>query len=232
MATERTPMLQDEDLDAVIVPMPQELGPNVTCNVCQSVIDVTGKEHLNVVKCIVCGENTPIRDPPVGKVYSRCQSCKILMVHGNKTYRVQCPRSTCRRIFKLGPPANPALESLDQPHRQAPPIAQPSLANIICIHCQDTFLFNPNVEGLIRCRHCGMKSALNRDFCRKRAFTYFVISAFLCLAFIIALSTTAKSSSAFIILDLVFAIPMVYCLLKAVFFISMKLSFVDRSRPL
>ncbi|OXB69389.1 hypothetical protein ASZ78_004879 [Callipepla squamata] len=45
--------------------------PVINCRVCQSLINLDGKLHQHVVKCTVCNEATPIKNPPSGKKYVR-----------------------------------------------------------------------------------------------------------------------------------------------------------------
>uniref|UniRef100_A0A4W3I527 Phosphatidylinositol-4,5-bisphosphate 4-phosphatase n=1 Tax=Callorhinchus milii TaxID=7868 RepID=A0A4W3I527_CALMI len=109
--------------------------PVINCRVCQSLINLEGKLHQHVVKCTVCNEATPIKNPPSGKKYVRCP-CNCLLICKDTSRRIGCPRPNCRRIINLGPllmipeeqPAQPALPS------------QPEGTRVVCGHCGNTFL--------------------------------------------------------------------------------------------
>nr|KAF6300795.1 phosphatidylinositol-4,5-bisphosphate 4-phosphatase 2 [Myotis myotis] len=109
--------------------------PVINCRVCQSLISLDSKLHQHVVKCTVCNEATPIRNPPAGKKYVRCP-CNCLLVCKDTSRRIGCPRPNCRRIVNLGPVM---LISEEQPAQPAVP-TQPEGARVACGHCGNTFL--------------------------------------------------------------------------------------------
>ena len=109
--------------------LPTENGAiNVTCRVCQGLIDITNKRDQHVVKCIQCNEATPIRDAPNGKKYVRCP-CNCLLICRTVSLKIACPRPNCKRIINL------------QPSPITPPIPfTPGLCKVSCAHCHDSFL--------------------------------------------------------------------------------------------
>uniref|UniRef100_G1NH83 Phosphatidylinositol-4,5-bisphosphate 4-phosphatase n=1 Tax=Meleagris gallopavo TaxID=9103 RepID=G1NH83_MELGA len=109
--------------------------PVINCRVCQSLINLDGKLHQHVVKCTVCNEATPIKNPPSGKKYVRCQ-CNCLLICKDTSRKIGCPRPNCRRIITLGPVM---LIPEEQPAQPALPV-QPDGTRVVCGHCGNTFL--------------------------------------------------------------------------------------------
>uniref|UniRef100_A0A8C3LZE3 Phosphatidylinositol-4,5-bisphosphate 4-phosphatase n=1 Tax=Chrysolophus pictus TaxID=9089 RepID=A0A8C3LZE3_CHRPC len=68
--------------------------PVINCRVCQSLINLDGKLHQHVVKRTVCNEATPIKNPPSGKKYVRCQ-CNCLLICKDTSRKIGCPRPNC-----------------------------------------------------------------------------------------------------------------------------------------
>ncbi|XP_015454113.2 type 2 phosphatidylinositol 4,5-bisphosphate 4-phosphatase, partial [Pteropus alecto] len=124
--------------------------PAVNCRVCQSLIGLDGKLHQHVVKCTVCNEATPIKNPPAGKKYVRCP-CNCLLICKDTSRRIGCPRPNCRRIINLGP-VMPVSE--EQPAQPALPV-QPEGTRVVCGHCGNTFLWMElRFNTLAKCPHC------------------------------------------------------------------------------
>ncbi|KAM5211258.1 type 2 phosphatidylinositol 4,5-bisphosphate 4-phosphatase isoform 1-T1 [Hipposideros larvatus] len=124
--------------------------PVINCRVCQSLINLDGKLHQHVVKCTVCNEATPIKNPPTGKKYVRCP-CNCLLICKDTSRRIGCPRPNCRRIINLGPVM---LISEEQPAQPALPI-QPEGTRVVCGHCGNTFLWMElRFNTLAKCPHC------------------------------------------------------------------------------
>ncbi|EEB15258.1 transmembrane protein 55B, putative [Pediculus humanus corporis] len=120
----------------------------VTCRVCQSVIDISGKRDQHVVKCMVCLEATPIRKAPPGKKYVRCP-CNCLLICKNSSQRIACPRANCKRVITLvQSPLTPPAHTM------------PGMVRVLCAHCGDTFLFNVINNSLARCPHCRKVSSV------------------------------------------------------------------------
>uniref|UniRef100_A0A8C9QX42 Phosphatidylinositol-4,5-bisphosphate 4-phosphatase n=1 Tax=Scleropages formosus TaxID=113540 RepID=A0A8C9QX42_SCLFO len=109
--------------------------PVINCRVCQSLINLDGKLHQHVVKCTVCNEATPIKNPPNGKKYVRCP-CNCLLICKDTSRRIGCPRPNCRRIINLSPVM---VIPEEQPAQPALPV-QPEGMRVVCGHCGNTFL--------------------------------------------------------------------------------------------
>ncbi|XP_025726600.1 type 2 phosphatidylinositol 4,5-bisphosphate 4-phosphatase isoform X2 [Callorhinus ursinus] len=124
--------------------------PVINCRVCQSLINLDGKLHQHVVKCTVCNEATPIKNPPTGKKYVRCP-CNCLLICKDTSRRIGCPRPNCRRIINLSPVM---LISEEQPAQPALPV-QPEGTRVVCGHCGNTFLWMElRFNTLAKCPHC------------------------------------------------------------------------------
>uniref|UniRef100_A0A8D3E655 Phosphatidylinositol-4,5-bisphosphate 4-phosphatase n=1 Tax=Scophthalmus maximus TaxID=52904 RepID=A0A8D3E655_SCOMX len=100
-----------------------------------SLINLDGKLHQHVVKCTVCNEASPIKNPPTGKKYVRCP-CNCLLICKDTSRRIGCPRPNCRRIINLSPVM---VIPEEQPAQPALPI-QPQGMRVVCGHCGNTFL--------------------------------------------------------------------------------------------
>ncbi|XP_018905403.1 type II phosphatidylinositol 4,5-bisphosphate 4-phosphatase isoform X2 [Bemisia tabaci] len=143
-------------------------NPMVTCRVCQTMIDISGKRDQHVVKCSNCNEATPIKSAPPGKKYVRCP-CNCLLICKSISVRIACPRPHCKRIINLAPsPVTPSL-----------PVT-PGMCRVSCIHCANTFLFNYLQNALARCPHCRKISSVGPDFAKNRG-TLFLIVGFIFL---------------------------------------------------
>ncbi|GLD65908.1 type 2 phosphatidylinositol 4,5-bisphosphate 4-phosphatase isoform X5 [Lates japonicus] len=151
------PYLQDSSPRAELPPpytaiaSPDTGGvPVINCRVCQSLINLDGKLHQHVVKCTVCNEATPIKNPPTGKKYVRCP-CNCLLICKDTSRRIGCPRPNCRRIINLSPVM---VIPEEQPAQPALPI-QPEGMRVVCGHCGNTFLWMElRFNTLAKCPHC------------------------------------------------------------------------------
>ncbi|KAK0131650.1 Type 2 phosphatidylinositol 4,5-bisphosphate 4-phosphatase [Merluccius polli] len=124
--------------------------PVINCRVCQSLINLDGKLHQHVVKCTVCNEATPIKNPPTGKKYVRCP-CNCLLICKDTSRRIGCPRPNCRRIINLSPVM---VVPEEQPAQPALPV-QPEGLRVVCGHCGNTFLWMElRFNTLAKCPHC------------------------------------------------------------------------------
>ncbi|KAM7236378.1 hypothetical protein CapIbe_012050 [Capra ibex] len=172
------PYLQDSSPRAELPPpytaivSPDASGiPVINCRVCQSLINLDGKLHQHVVKCTVCNEATPIKNPPTGKKYVRCP-CNCLLICKDTSRRIGCPRPNCRRIINLGPVM---LISEEQPAQPALPV-QPEGTRVVCGHCGNTFLWMElRFNTLAKCPHCKKISSVGSALPRRRCCVYITI---------------------------------------------------------
>uniref|UniRef100_A0A673KJB6 Phosphatidylinositol-4,5-bisphosphate 4-phosphatase n=1 Tax=Sinocyclocheilus rhinocerous TaxID=307959 RepID=A0A673KJB6_9TELE len=146
-----SPYLQDSSPRAELPPpytaiaSPDAGGvPVINCRVCQSLITLDGKLHQHVVKCTICNEATPIKNPPTGKKYVRCP-CNCLLICKDTSRRIGCPRPNCRRIINLSPVM---VIPEEQPAQPALPV-QPEGMRVVCGHCGNTFLVRSHIFILI-----------------------------------------------------------------------------------
>ncbi|XP_074879675.1 type 2 phosphatidylinositol 4,5-bisphosphate 4-phosphatase isoform X2 [Buteo buteo] len=145
--------------------------PVINCRVCQSLINLDGKLHQHVVKCTVCNEATPIKNPPSGKKYVRCQ-CNCLLICKDTSRKIGCPRPNCRRIITLGPVM---LIPEEQPAQPALPV-QPDGTRVVCGHCGNTFLWMElRFNTLAKCPHCKKISSVGSALPRRRCCAYITI---------------------------------------------------------
>uniref|UniRef100_H3D0Y9 Phosphatidylinositol-4,5-bisphosphate 4-phosphatase n=1 Tax=Tetraodon nigroviridis TaxID=99883 RepID=H3D0Y9_TETNG len=150
--------------------------PVVNCRVCQSAISVEGKMHQHVVKCGICSEATPIKNPPVGKKYVRCP-CNCLLICKVTSQRIACARPYCKRIINLGP-VHISRESSEPQH-------QPVGIRVLCGHCSNVFLWKEiSDRTLARCPHCRKVSSIGRGYPRKRSLLCFLL-------FVVLVASTA-----------------------------------------
>ncbi|XP_064876187.1 type 2 phosphatidylinositol 4,5-bisphosphate 4-phosphatase isoform X1 [Oncorhynchus nerka] len=164
--------------------------PVINCRVCQSLINLDGKLHQHVVKCTVCNEATPIKNPPTGKKYVRCP-CNCLLICKDSSRRIGCPRPNCRRIINLSP-------VMVIPEEQPPALpVQPEGTRVVCGHCGNAFLGNedsatapPDLHDnststdqwmelrfntLAKCPHCKKISSVGSALPRRRCCAYITV---------------------------------------------------------
>lgn len=152
--------------------------PMVTCRVCQTMIDVSGKRDQHVVKCTSCNEATPVKNAPAGKKYVRCP-CNCLLICKSSSQRIACPRVNCKRIINLVPsPITPPVNIM------------PGMSRVSCVHCSDAFLFNTLNNSLAKCPHCRKVSSVGPDFARGRSTLFFTMGVFF---FLVGISITYGS---------------------------------------
>ncbi|XP_029592058.1 type 2 phosphatidylinositol 4,5-bisphosphate 4-phosphatase isoform X1 [Salmo trutta] len=168
--------------------------PVINCRVCQSLINLDGKLHQHVVKCTVCNEATPIKNPPTGKKYVRCP-CNCLLICKDSSRRIGCPRPNCRRIINLSPVM---VIPEEQPAQPALPV-QPEGTRVVCGHCGNAFLGNEDsatppsdlalhdnntstdqwmelrFNTLAKCPHCKKISSVGSALPRRRCCAYITV---------------------------------------------------------
>jgi len=203
---------QDKSLEWVSLPS----GSQVTCRVCQAMLDIGDKQDQHVVKCDACNEATPIRNPPPGKKYVRCP-CNCLLICRSSSQRIACPRPNCKRIISLT--SSPEL-----------PTAEMGMARVKCSHCEDSFLFNTLNNSLARCPHCRKLSSVGGGFSRSRAIIYLVLGVlFLAVGIGVTLGTyraAQQKGGIFIAYIGAFAVALFF-FLRSIYYFTMKMSEVE-----
>ncbi|XP_018007265.1 type 1 phosphatidylinositol 4,5-bisphosphate 4-phosphatase isoform X2 [Hyalella azteca] len=193
--------------------------PMVTCRVCQTMIDISGKMEQHVVKCAKCSEATPIKNAPAGKKYVRCP-CNCLLICKSRSQRVACPRSSCKRIVNLSPP----------PVNPNTPTA-PGMCRVTCAHCSMIFLFNTLTNALARCPNCRKVSSVGREYARCKTLIFLTLSVLMLIICAVVVFTTMSYTNAghpavyliYIVLFLVLA----FLLYRTIYYCSMKVSLID-----
>lgn len=144
-------------------------SPIISCRVCQSAINVEGKTHQHVVKCVICNEATPIKNAPAGKKYVRCP-CNCLLICKVTSQRIACPRLYCKRVMNLGlVPAAGSGSGSPEPQQLAG-------VRVVCGHCRNAFLWTDfSDRTLARCPHCRKVSSVGRRYPRRRGLWCFLL---------------------------------------------------------
>lgn len=209
------------DLTTLGLPLTSSL---ITCKVCNGFIDLVGRRHQSVVKCESCQEATPIRRPPKGKKFVRCD-CKCLLVVREGALRISCPRESCKKTTYLISTStnNRALI-------------------FTCPYCYSPFGFeldeeqSSNGTHLVKCPHfhCKQISAVGgRDLARKWAMLFFMLSiAFFGVGFGLVFSTTKTvepfNGSLYIAYIGNFMVGLV-CFLRGYHYWAIKMSVAERT---
>ncbi|CAK1556291.1 unnamed protein product [Leptosia nina] len=225
--SENQPLLRDDEENvSTISPIgPDELPPPyqqaglpmVTCRVCQAMIDISGKREQHVVKCSECNEATPIRNAPPGKKYVRCP-CNCLLICKSSSQRIACPRPDCKRIINLAP--SPVT----------PPVTLPGMCRVICVHCQDTFLYQLSKKDPVRCPHCRKVSSVGARMSGKGM--KFAVLALIVLAISLGVTfgtlSAAKSHGGGVYVAYVGAFVLALLLgSRAIYYFAMKVSHIE-----
>ncbi|XP_059971342.1 type 2 phosphatidylinositol 4,5-bisphosphate 4-phosphatase-like [Mesoplodon densirostris] len=147
--------------------------PVINCHVSQSLINLDGKLHQRVVKCTVCNDARPVKNPPARKKYVRCpRNC--LLIYKDTSWQIGCPRPTCRHIINL---VLGLLISEEQPAQPALPV-QPEGTRIMCGHCGNMFLWMElRFNTLAKCPHCKKISSVGSALPPRCCCAYITIRA-------------------------------------------------------
>ncbi|KAK3610404.1 hypothetical protein CHS0354_008693 [Potamilus streckersoni] len=157
------PPIGPDELPPPYTPTVQGGIPMINCKVCQALINVEGRSNQHVVKCTVCQEATPIKDPPPGKKYVRCP-CNCLLICRAGAQKISCPRQNCRRIISIG--GTVTTITVQSPGTNC---------RVHCVQCSQVFLFNVNQRSMARCPHCNHVSSVGPEFARRRAVIYLIL---------------------------------------------------------
>ncbi|KAM3596795.1 uncharacterized protein V6R79_021059 [Siganus canaliculatus] len=221
------PYLQDSSPRAIASP---DAGgvPVINCRVCQSLINLDGKLHQHVVKCTVCNEATPIKNPPTGKKYVRCP-CNCLLICKDTSRRIGCPRPNCRRIINLSPVM---VIPEEQPAQPALPI-QPEGMRVVCGHCGNTFLWMElRFNTLAKCPHCKKISSVGSALPRRRCCAYITIGM-ICIFIGVGLTVGTRAfasryNATYVSWAFAYLLGLI-CLIRACYWGAIKVSYPENS---
>jgi len=202
---------------------PSEITPdgNIECSVCHKDIDLSGKHHQYIVKCDSCKEAMPIKRAPIGKKYIRCfPPCNCLLVSGQKSDRIKCPRPNCQRILECRKETR--LNFLTQ--------SIPGIRRVKCGYCYERFLWNIEGNKFAHCPHCNRRSSINEHYKNTKTIKFLILGVLmLAIALGVLFLTTNQMDFKewFIAIYLImFAIP-VALIGRCIFFLRMKQSRAD-----
>nr|XP_019946520.1 PREDICTED: type 2 phosphatidylinositol 4,5-bisphosphate 4-phosphatase [Paralichthys olivaceus] len=229
------PYLQDSSPRAELPPpytaiaSPDAGGvPVINCRVCESLINLDGKLHQHVVKCTVCNEASPIKNPPTGKKYVRCP-CNCLLICKDTSRRIGCPRPNCRRIINLSPVM---VIPEEQPAQPALPI-QPQGMRVVCGHCGNTFLWMElRFNTLAKCPHCKKISSVGSALPRRRCCAYITIGM-ICIFIGVGLTVgtrdfASRYNATYVSWAFAYLLGLI-CLIRACYWGAIKVSYPENS---
>eukprot|EP00117_Sycon_ciliatum_P047507 scpid93066/ scgid5799/ Transmembrane protein 55B-A; PtdIns-4,5-P2 4-Ptase I-A; Type I phosphatidylinositol 4,5-bisphosphate 4-phosphatase-A len=160
MSSERTPLLDsNKQSPGNLIDSDSVGGERIyICKVCSKRGMIPNNFNGRVVKCLNCGEGTPICLPPSGKKYVRCV-CHCLLVCSTTALFLRCPRRTCQRIVEVSPDQQgeqrqkPTGVPMQRPASQAGsrPVHQQN--TYICPHCKHLFDW-PSGQASAKCTFC------------------------------------------------------------------------------
>lgn len=169
-----------------------------------------------------------MKQAPSGKKYIRCP-CNCLLVCKSSAQRVGCPRQNCKRIINLTPEIPRSFSSGTNTENNIIS-SVPGMCHVTCAHCFEAFLFNTLSNTLARCPHCRKVSTVSARFSRMRSTVFMMLFAIVLASAIgVTLSTHIyfHHTPGFIALDVILFILAFVILLRALFYMSMKLSVVE-----
>ncbi|KAM7536825.1 hypothetical protein Aperf_G00000088717 [Anoplocephala perfoliata] len=126
--------------------------PTVKCQVCETIIPIGGLNKQLVVKCPNCKEATPIKGPPSGKQFVRCQ-CNCLLICKSSVTRVGCPRENCKRIINLtdtstsGDPSRDFIAGRARVGDGGGTLSATGVTRVTCGNCHRPFSIPPPQNG-------------------------------------------------------------------------------------
>ncbi|KAJ3609722.1 hypothetical protein NHX12_024233 [Muraenolepis orangiensis] len=210
--------------------------PVINCRVCQSLINLDGKLHQHVVKCTVCNEATPIKNPPTGKKYVRCP-CNCLLICKDTSRRIGCPRPNCRRVINLSPVMG---------------------LRVVCGHCGNTFLGSEDARSsqplsilpsdgsppaqqqwmelrfntLAKCPHCKKISSVGSALPRRRCCAYITVGMiFIFVGVGLTVGTrdfASRYNAVYVSWAVAFLLGLI-CLIRACYWGAIKVSYPENS---
>jgi len=203
--------------------LPSEITPdgNIECSVCHKDIDLLGKHHQYIVKCDSCKESMPIKRAPIGKKYIRCfPPCNCLLVSGQKSDRIKCPRPNCQRILECRKETR--LNFLTQ--------SIPGIRRVKCGYCYERFLWNIEGNKFAHCPHCNRRSSINEHYKNAKTIKFLILGMLmLAIAIGILFLTTNQMNFKewFIAIYVVMFVIAVALIGRCIFFLRMKQSRAD-----
>lgn len=190
--------------------------PTINCQVCGNLITIGNLEKKIVVRCPNCAEGTPIKGPPAGKQYVRCQ-CNCLLICSTTTTKVGCPRPSCQKVIVLHetehtlPRDLPGSQATHDPYGTSGTFGPPLSLRVTCGNCSSPFSVSNSqpaqssrysklitclsggtsagAAGLIaaRCPRCHKITSVGRAYARVRLVVYGILAL---IALIISVSVT------------------------------------------
>ncbi|XP_023996664.1 type I phosphatidylinositol 4,5-bisphosphate 4-phosphatase-A [Salvelinus sp. IW2-2015] len=143
-------------------------SPLISCRVCQSAINVEGKTHQHVVKCIICNEATVSRMQTQFYLLTTHTHTQHTHTHTTHTPHTDTQHTHTHTHHTL---VRAAGSGSDSPEPQ-----QLAGVRVVCGHCRNTFLWTDfSDRTLARCPHCRKVSSVGRRYPRRRGLWCFLL---------------------------------------------------------